>query len=101
MIVKHEEKDGALFFTMIGELDHHSAQVVREETDAAIDVCDYKRVVFDLTYMSFMDSSGIGVLLGRYKRLAENKKQCYILNPVPIVDRILTMSGVYKLIKRL
>ena len=101
MIVKHEERDGALHFILIGELDHHSAAAVREETDRVIDTVRYQRVVFDMTYLSFMDSSGIGVLLGRYKRLAEKKTPAYILNPAPIVDRILTMSGVYKLIKRL
>jgi len=101
MIVKHELRDNTLFIMLIGELDHHTARYVREQSDKIIDSSDFKRVIFDMTYLAFMDSSGIGVLLGRYKKLAESKKPSYIMNPVPVVDRVLSMSGVYKLIKKL
>ena len=101
MIVKQENRNGALVLRLIGELDHHSADSVRDAADAAIAGDNVRQVVFDLTYMSFMDSAGIGVLLGRYKQLARRRIPVYIAHPADVVDRILRMSGVYKVIKRI
>ena len=53
-----------------GELDQHTAEQVRDELDAILEDDGIKRIEFDLKSVTFMDSAGIGVLLGRYKKLA-------------------------------
>ena len=60
-----------------------------------------KKVLIDLKNLTFMDSTGIGVLLGRYKRLAEKGVRVYLSSPTPAVDRILKLSGIYQLMSKI
>lgn len=59
------------------------------------------RVVFDLSGVRFMDSAGIGFLIGRYKKLKRSSTPAYIQSPDPAADKILSMSGIYSLIPKL
>ena len=81
-----------------GELDQHTAEQVRDELDAILEDDGIKRIEFDLKSVTFMDSAGIGVLLGRYKKLAARGGSMGVMNPVKSVERILRMSGVYTLV---
>ena len=56
-------------FRISGELDHHNAQSVRRELDGVIKRYSLSEMILDLKDLKFMDSSGIGVVLGRYKLL--------------------------------
>ena len=85
---------------IFGELDNHTASRIREEIDNFINLTTNQDIVYDFENLSFMDSTGIGLLLGRYKKYQNNKK-FYIKNVNSTIDRILTMSGVYKVIKKL
>ncbi|MBR6766143.1 MAG: anti-sigma factor antagonist, partial [Clostridia bacterium] len=85
-----------LLLKLEGELDHHSAEKMRKRLDSEILKSGADTVVFDLSALSFMDSSGIGVLLGRYKLFATRK--LFIKGASESIDRILKMSGVYTLI---
>lgn len=78
-----------------GELDHHNAARIRQEIDAQIRSGKADCVVFDLRDVTFMDSSGIGVLLGRYKQFAD--RDLFLTGANPEVDRLLKLSGVYTL----
>ena len=81
-----------------GELDHHSAPIMREDIDKKIMSSKDKEIVFDLSKTTFMDSSGVGVLLGRYKLFALRKM--YIFGAKGSIDRVLRLSGVYKLMPK-
>lgn len=81
-----------------GELDHHNAEFLRESIDKKIMSSKDKEIVFDLSKISFMDSSGVGVLLGRYKLFALRKM--YISGAKGSVDRVLKLSGVYSLMPK-
>ncbi len=81
-----------------GEIDHHSAPKVREEADRAILKSGADKVIMDLSNVTFMDSSGIGVLLGRYKLFATRK--IYITGATGNVDKLLKMSGIYTLMPK-
>ena len=81
-----------------GELDHHSASFLRESIDKKIMSSNEKEIVFDLSETTFMDSSGVGVLLGRYKLFALRKM--YIFGAKGSIDRVLRLSGVYKLMPK-
>ena len=86
-----------LYAALAGELDQHSAAEVRRRLNAQIADTRITRVEYDLAGVGFMDSSGIGVLLGRYRILAERGGSMDVVNAGRTVERILRMAGVYKL----
>lgn len=90
-----------LIFRLVGELDEHSAEFVRRKLDAALTSRDYSAVVLDLSRLSFMDSTGIGVIIGRYKLIRKQNKSVYVKNPSPTVDKIFKMSGMYEIISKI
>ena len=91
----------SIVFRLIGELDEHSADFVRNRLDAAISESDFDAVIFDLSRLSFMDSTGIGVVIGRYKLIRKLNKPVYVRNPSATVDKIFRMSGLYEIIAKI
>jgi stage II sporulation protein AA (anti-sigma F factor antagonist) len=59
-----------LIASITGEIDHHTSEDVRERIDRYIDNNSVKNIIFDLTNVMFMDSAGIGVIIGRYKKVS-------------------------------
>lgn len=86
---------------LVGELDEHSAEYVRRKLDAAFGENVFSSVIFDLSRMSFMDSTGVGVVIGRYKLLRKKDKKLYVRNPSATVDKIFKMSGLYEIIEKI
>lgn len=94
-------KNNTLYVTLRGELDEHTAGKTRREADALAEKYTFcNEVVFDLGEMSFMDSTGIGFLIGRYKTFLRYGVPCYIGNVSLPVDKILTISGIYSLMPK-
>ncbi len=93
--------NGVLRICLTGELDDHSAPTMRKQLDSMIDDRSIKRVVIDMSRLDFMDSTGIGVLLGRYKKLAASGVSAFILSPKNNVDKVLNLSGIYKLMPKI
>ncbi len=89
-----------LVFSLVGELDEHSAAFVRKKMDEAIERENFGSAVLDLSRLSFMDSTGIGVVIGRYKLVRKQNKRLLVRNPSPTVDKIFRMSGLYEIISR-
>ncbi len=77
-----------------GELDHHSAQKIRSETDTRIIRGRIKNLVFDFSELNFMDSSGIGVIIGRYKLVKSHGGDVAIICNNHSINKILSMSGI-------
>lgn len=71
MSVKIDFDGETLYCRLSGEIDHHTALPIRLETDDRIENCRPSRTVLDFTDVSFMDSSGIGLVMGRYKLLSD------------------------------
>lgn len=69
MEIIYEMTGDTLTAQLMGELDHHAAAKVRSEIDDTMDRYGAKNLIFDFGKVTFMDSAGIGVVLGRYKRL--------------------------------
>lgn len=84
-----------------GEIDENTARKVRDDIDASVSRYIFDRVIFDFSDVTFMDSSGIGMLIGRYKLLAAIRKPCYITGTSPAVDKILSMTGIYEIIPKI
>lgn len=81
------------------ELDHHIANEVREEIDYIIQEKQVKNIVFDFKNMNFMDSSGIGVVIGRYKRIFSEGGKVAVINMNSRVKKIFDLSGMNKIIQ--
>lgn len=83
-----------------GDLDQHSALQVKDIVDGQISLHPrLKRLLFDMQDVSFMDSSGIGVIIGRYKNMARRGGCTEVTNTAQRVDRIFRMSGLYQLVE--
>ena len=99
MQMKAYSTQDKLIVSLDGEIDHHSAAEIREGLDKMIAVSRPKVMVLELSGIDFMDSSGLGLVLGRYRRLNEMGSQMVIKNPGARTEKILAMAGVDKLIK--
>lgn len=91
----------ALVVQLSGELDHHCAEKVREDLDALLSDVEIKRMVFDMKGLTFMDSSGIGVIIGRYKTLKRRNGSLAVTNLNAHMDRIFKISGLYQIVDKI
>ena len=98
--ILHKLSNKVLYVSMSGELDENAAAYVRGEMDAIIGRGGFDRVVIDLSKLTFMDSTGIGVLIGRYKKLKAKGGLIFLANPTAAVDKILTLSGIYDIMPK-
>lgn len=89
----------ALLVTLKGELDHHMAEIVKTAVDDKIRSTNAVNIIFDFTGLSFMDSSGLGVIMGRYKKVRTLGGRIIIYGVNAVVLRIMEMSGIDKIIK--
>ena len=97
--MKIERRRDTLVAYLTGELDHCSAQSIRRELDALLTDQGIKRLILDMKDMSFMDSSGIGVILGRYRALSQRGGAVAVKNMNPHVERIFILSGMNQIIQ--
>ncbi|WNS74101.1 anti-sigma F factor antagonist [Bacillus sp. DTU_2020_1000418_1_SI_GHA_SEK_038] len=94
-----EIKRDVLCIRLSGELDHHSADELRERATKAIEDYDIHHIVLNLEQLSFMDSSGLGVILGRYKQIKQHHGEMVVCAISPAVQRLFEMSGLFKIIR--
>ena len=95
---KFYDKDKLLVFKIKEEIDDCSVQKIRRRADYEIERYMPRKVVFDFSDVSFMDSAGIGLLMGRYKLVSMLGGQVEVSNITPSVRRIFEMSGIQKVI---
>lgn len=92
-------RENVLIIRLTGELDHHEATILREAWQNKLKEGTVKHVILNLEEVTFMDSSGIGVLLGRYKEILELGGELVVCSVNPSIKRILEMSGMFKIIR--
>lgn len=97
----YEKKKNALTVRLSGELDHSMVTAIRGELDALIAQADVKKLIFDLKGLEFMDSSGIGLIIGRYKLMARRGGSVGVCGPDKRIDQLFRMAGIYQLVERL
>ncbi len=96
--VESKYENGQLTLSILGEIDHHSAKEIRKETDKHIRLLRPKCIKLDLSSISFMDSSGLGLIMGRYALASDIGAQICVLNPTDAVARIILMAGLDKIV---
>ena len=102
MEVKYNVDRSNLYIYLFGELDEHSAKAGKSAIDGLIDEYpSVKNVVFNFSHMTFMDSTGIGVLIGRYKKLKKMSVPAFIQSPSVSVNKILQISGLYDIMPKI
>jgi stage II sporulation protein AA (anti-sigma F factor antagonist) len=80
-----------------GEIDHHTAKGMREEIDRAIDFNMPSLLILDFSQVTFMDSSGIGLVMGRFKNLQKNGAKLNLSNLSANIYKIMKLAGIDRL----
>lgn len=97
--MKYQVQENCLTIFLPHELDHHNAEEIRKESDHLIEKNHIRYVIFDFEQTNFMDSSGIGVIMGRYKRIYMLGGEVCAVHTNERMKKILIMSGVTKIVQ--
>ena len=102
MQIKSRIVNRTLYIMLSGELDEYTAPNVRKSLDTLLDTeKNFVQIVLDLSELTFMDSTGVGVLIGRYKKMREQNKPIFITNTSRNAERIFKMSGLYEIMPKI
>ncbi len=96
--VIYETKGDTLVVRVGGEIDHHSAVAVRAGIDEQVTASRPGRVLLELSRVDFMDSSGLGLIMGRYAMVTKYGGKFAVLDPSPAVLKILRLAGMERMI---
>lgn len=99
MNITYTTTENELTIKLSGEVDHHSAKSIREKIDKEIMAQSPKKLIMDMSSISFCDSSGLGLIMGRYKLMNENGGELLINKPTESVEKIMRLSGLDRLVK--
>ncbi len=91
-------EDRLLVFEITEELDHHACEIIRRRADYEIQRFMPKKVLFDFNRVIFMDSAGIGLVVGRYKTVNSLGGSLEMVNVSDKLKRVFEMSGILKII---
>ena len=101
MHIKSKLYNKTLYVLLCGELDEHSATHVRMTLDNIFSNGNFNQIIIDLSELEFMDSTGIGVLIGRYKRMKNRNIPIFICNPSKHAEKIFKMTGLYEIMPKI
>lgn len=96
--IEFEHGRKALIVRLKGELDHHTAEAVKARMEEAIESGNCRNIILSMKNLSFMDSSGLGVILGRYKQITSKGGKMIVCDVNPSVYRLFQMSGMFKIL---
>ena len=88
-----------LYLYLDGELDQSVADDLRQQIDQYLDKVNPKKVIFDMKKLLFMDSTGIGLIMGRYTRMQSIGGELSVRSPSERVKKIIKLSGLCKIVK--
>ncbi|MFD1039225.1 anti-sigma F factor antagonist [Virgibacillus byunsanensis] len=92
-------KEDVLIVRLSGELDHHEAEGLRKIWKDTMYKNSVKHVILNLESVTFMDSSGLGVVLGRYKEVLQLGGEMVVCSVSPPIERLFEMSGLFKIVR--
>ena len=92
-------KQDKLYVFVSGEIDHHNAALIRESVDIEIKRLRTKELIFDFSQLEMMDSSGIGILMGRLKLMQQTGGRTVVSGAPEYIEKIITLSGLGSLIE--
>jgi stage II sporulation protein AA (anti-sigma F factor antagonist) len=90
--------NGILVVRMHGELDHHAVETIRNDIEQALADTHYRGLVLSFRGIDFMDSSGLGLILGRYRTVAQRNARMALCEVTPSLRKIFELSGILKIV---
>lgn len=100
-MLKYEKKRQTLLVQIGCDLDHGACLQLRDRLDELLSDGSIRRLVFDLKNVEFMDSSGVGFIIGRYKLMKKRGGTVAVTNADGRMNRIFEMSGLYQIVERM
>ena len=97
MAIKISSTPVRITVSLSGEIDHHNAAMLRLEADSAIQSSLAPNVRLDFDDVTFMDSSGIGLVMGRYRNLVKLGAELHIINAPPPIYKMMKLAGIERL----
>lgn len=94
---KYIQEDKLLLLEITEEIDHHTTENIRRKADNEITRFMPRKVIFDFNNVTFMDSAGIGMILGRYKMMKMLGGSLEMINVQPSIRKIFEMCGILKI----
>lgn len=98
-MVLNEKRKKCLHIAFYGEIDSLVSKQYRYELVDLFEEKEYQAVLFDFTQVSFIDSSGIGLILGRYNQITRQGGYCYLLAKKPLIHRLFELSGLFTIME--
>lgn len=95
----YQQYDSRLTISLPKEIDHHEADGIRKEVDRRIIQNGISVIVFDFRNTTFMDSSGIGLLMGRYKMVNYIGGSVMAINVSKKIEMLLSLAGIQKFVQ--
>lgn len=92
-----ETSENTVIARLSGEIDHHNAREIRSDIDLAIDRCRPQKLILDFDGVTFMDSSGIGLVMGRYKAVKEYSGVVIVENTGSQIKKVMRLAGLDRL----
>ena len=96
--VTYREQGDSMIVHIGGEVDHHGAVSVRTGIDGMLASRQPKMVYLDLSQVSFMDSSGLGLIMGRYALVKRYGGELAVLDPSPAVQKMMSLAGMERMV---
>lgn len=96
-MVKLEEKESVLTAYLDGEIDHHHAVEIRQTIDSMVERTHPKELRLDFQKVTFMDSSGIGLVMGRYKLMQVIGGSVHVVNVSGYIRKVMILAGLDQL----
>lgn len=98
MLMTTKENNGILVVHLRGELDHHAVETMRQEIETEILQTRYQALVMSCGNIDFMDSSGLGLILGRFRTMTDQGGKMVLCEVSPALRRLFEMSGLLKVL---
>ncbi len=95
MEIIYEMRGKILIAELYGEMDHHASEKIRKDIDEMMQTYGAKHLIFDFERVNFMDSAGIGIILGRYRKLEPEGGRVLIVRCSQKIRTIMHMAGVF------
>ncbi len=97
MPITIQSSEGTVTAYLQGEIDHHSAAALREEIDSCLTEGQVSLLILDFGGVTFMDSSGIGLVMGRYRQMEYAGGSLQLVNLPPHIYKVMRIAGLHRL----
>jgi len=99
MDIKYSKEKNTLVVKMYGDIDHHTSSEIKDKIDREFIRNNFKNILFDFSNVYFMDSSGIGMIIGRYKNVKAKGGNVMAIGIGKEIKRLFEISGLFKIIR--